>query len=511
MQHEAFLTRRYLAVFLPLLPTQRLIRSNGSAPDTPFAMVEKQRGAMRLAACDTAALALGLSAGMALADARARVPELAVFDHDPAADIALLGWLADGCERYSPACMLDPPQGLLIDITGCTYPFGDDEARLAKDLKQRLRRHGLTGRIALGATPDSARAKARYAKSAIHALPVEALDAGDKVHQALRRAGLKTLKDLACRPRKPFAARFGKATVVKLARLLEEEDARITPRRHVPVITVTQNFAEPVSRTNDVLDTIATLTGKAAAQLNDRSQGGRRFEVSLFRSDGHVARLAVDTGAPTRDSALLMRLIRERIDTLSDPLDPGFGYDRIQLSVPTADILLPSQAGLETKVDRSAQTAALIDRLSVRLGSDRVRYFEERNSHIPERAVVECAAQSGQPQKDWPPATEAEPPMRPFRLFETPQRVEALTSIPDGPPRQFRWRKNLHHIVAYEGPERIAAEWWRRKAGHEQGKGGPTRDYYRVEDSEGRRFWLFRHGLYAETDTPIWYLHGLFA
>ncbi len=452
MQHEAFLTRRYLAVFLPLLPTQRLIRSKGSAPDTPFAMVEKQRGAMRLAACDSAALALGLSAGMALADARARVPDLAVFDHDPAADIALLGWLADGCERYSPACMIDPPQGLLIDITGCIHHFGGDEARLAKDLKQRLRRHGLTGRIALGATPDSARAKALYAKSAIHALPVEALDAGDKVHQALRRAGLKTLKDLACRPRKPFAARFGKATVVKLARLLEEEDARITPRRHVPVITVTQNFAEPISRTHDVLDTIAALTHQAAAQLNDRSQGGRRFEVSLFRSDGHVARLAVDTGAPTRDSALLMRLIRERIDTLSDPLDPGFGYDRMQLSVPTADILLPSQAGLEAKVDRSAQTAALIDRLSVRLGSDRVRYFEERNSHIPERAVVECAAQSGQPQKEWPQATEAEPPMRPFRLFETPQRVESLASIPDGPPRQFRWRKNLHHIVAYEGP-----------------------------------------------------------
>ena len=474
-------------------------------------MVEKQRGAMRLAACDPVALSLGLGAGMALADARARVPDLAVFDHDPAADLELLSWLADGCERYSPACMLDPPVGLLMDITGCTYRFGDDEVRLAKDLKQRLRRQGLSSQIALGATPDSARAKARYAKSSIHALPVEALDAGPKVHQALRRAGLKTLKDLACRPRKPFAARFGKATVVKLARLLEEEDARITPRRHLPLISVTQNFAEPVSRTNDVLDTIATLTRKAAAQLNERSQGGRRFEVSLFRSDGHVARLAVDTGAPTRDSALLMRLIRERIDALSDPLDPGFGYDLIQLTVPTADILLPAQVGLESKVDRTAQAAALIDRLSVRLGSDRVRYFKERNSHIPERAVVECAAQSGKPDQDWPTAIATDPPMRPFRLFETPQRVEALACIPDGPPRQFRWRKCLHHIVAYEGPERIAAEWWRRKAGHELGKGGPTRDYYRVEDSEGRRFWLFRHGLYSETAAPIWYLHGLFA
>ena len=274
MQHEAFLMRRYLAVFLPLLPTQRLVRNRGSAPDAPFAMVEKQRGAMRLAACDPAAHALGLTAGMALADARARVPDLAVFDHDPVADLNLLGWLADGCERYTPACMLDPPQGLLLDITGCEHVSGD-EARLAKDLHARLSRHGLTCRIASGGTPDSAQAKAKYAARTISDVPVEALDGGDKVHKALRRAGLRSIGDLAVRPRKPLAARFGKAVVVRLARLLEEEDARITPRRSLPTIHVTQNFAEPMSRTNDVLATIEMLAGDAALQLQERGQGGR--------------------------------------------------------------------------------------------------------------------------------------------------------------------------------------------------------------------------------------------
>jgi protein ImuB len=511
MQHEAFTTRRYLAVFLPLLPAERLIRTRGCKPDTPFALVEKERGAMRLVACDVEALGLGLTPGTVLADARARVPELAVFDHDPAADLKLLGWLADGCERYTPACMLDPPQGLLLDITGCAHLFGEDEASLAMDLKTRLRRHGFTCRIALGVTPDSARAKAKYAKAVIADLPVEALDGGGKVHQALRRAGLKTIADLAIRPRTPLAARFGKVVVVKLARLLEEEDPRIIPRRSLPIIHVVQNFAEPVSRTNDVLATIEQLAGEAAALLRERGQGGRRFEVSLFRSDGHVARLGIDTGVPTRDAGLLMRLIRERIDGLADPLDPGFGYDLIRLAVPLAEALKNIQVGLETKVDTDAEAAALIDRLSVRLGADRVRHFHARDSHIPERAAMERAAQSEPADCGWPTPEPGEPAMRPFRLFESPQAIEVMASIPDGPPRQFRWRRQLHQIIAYEGPERISAEWWRRKNGHECGKGGPTRDYYRVEDSEGRRFWLFRHGMYEETPNPPWYLHGLFA
>jgi protein ImuB len=465
---------------------------------------------MRLAACDAAALELGLTPGTALADARARVPELAVFDHDIMADMALLGWLADGCERYTPAVMLDPPQGVLLDITGCEHVFGD-EARLAKDLKARLRRHGFTCRLAMGTTPDSARAKARYGLGVIADLPVEALDGGDKVHKALRRAGLRTIGQLAIRPRKPLAARFGKAVVTKLARVLEEEDSRIVPRRSLPLIHVAQNFAEPISRTNDVLATIEMLTGDAARQLQERGQGGRRFEVSLFRSDGHLARLAVDTGGATRDAALLMRLIRERIDALADPLDPGFGYDLIRLEVPLAETLANVQAGLETKIDKDAESAALIDRLSVRLGADRVRQFHARQSHIPERAAIERAAQSDSPNADWPKPEPGDPAMRPFRLFETPQPIEVTAGFPEGEPRSFRWRRQVHRVALAEGPERISPEWWRHVRGYEPGNGSLTRDYYRVEDKEGRRFWLFRRGLYDETERPLWYLHGIFA
>jgi protein ImuB len=487
-----------------------LIRQRKEPPDAPFALVEKERGALRLAACDAAALNLGITPGMTLADARARVPELLAFDFDPAADARLLEWLADGCERYTPSCALRSPQGLLLDISGCEH-LHESEAALARDLKARLRHQGITARLAIGNSPDSAFAKARFAVKDISALPVEALEVDVKIHVALKRAGLRSIGDLAIRPRQPLAARFGKMTVVRLARLLEEEDPRITPRRSLPVVHVARNFAEPVARTDDVLATIEALASEAAEHLRERGEGGRRFEVGLFRSDGHVARLTVETGAPTRDAGLLMRLIRERIDALADPLDPGFGYDLIRLAVPLAERLDPVQAGLEKKVDCKAEAAALVDRLGVRLGLDAVRHFHARSSHIPERAAFEAAAIRGTTSGQWPKPEPGEPAMRPFRLLDPPQLVEVIAAVPDGPPLQFRWRRQLHQVVLHEGPERIAPEWWRRKDGHEPGRGGPTRDYYRVEDSTGRRFWLFRHGLYEETERPLWYLHGLFA
>jgi len=90
-------------------------------------------------------------------------------------------------------------------------------------------------------------------------------------------------------------------------------------------------------------------------------------------------------------------------------------------------------------------------------------------------------------------------------LFDPPQLIDSIASeVPDGPPRQFRWRRVLHDVARVEGPERIATPWW----GSRQ---APTRDYYRVEDRRGRRFWIFRHGLYGEATEPGWYIHGVFA
>ena len=463
---------------------------------------------MCVAAADARALALDIIPGMTFADARARVPELAAIPHDARADAAMLDWVAEGCDRYTPMVALDPPHGLILDITGCTHLFGGGEAGLIADLVKRLTHHGLTSRTACAATPDAALSLAEYGLMDVRALPVSALRLPSDVHTALRRAGLYHIGDLADRARAPLAARFGEEAPVLLARLLGEEDVRITPRRTPPDLVTEQRFAEPIARTNDMLATLDDLSAQAATQLSERGQGGRRFEVSLFRSDGHVARLAIETGQPTRDGALLNRLFRERIDALSDPLDPGFGYDLIRLAVPVVQPLHFEQLPLEGGRVADAEIAALIDRLGVRLGRHRLRRFAAGNSHIPEQASLSLpVSEPALPLTPWPAFEPGEVPLRPLHLFDPPQQIEVMAQVPDGPPRRFRWRRVAHDVTRYEGPERLCVEWWKRRS-----MSGLTRDYYRVEDSHGRRYWIFRHGLYgSEKVMPDWYLHGIFA
>jgi len=469
-------------------------------------LTEKLRGGVRLAAVCPRAHALGLIPGLTLADARARLPALRVVPHAPVADRALLDWLATACARYTPTVAAVPPQALVLDITGCEHPY-HGEAGLVADLAQRLKRSGLTVALACADTPDAAVARATFGSPTIADLPVDALRVAAETHAALRRAGLRTVGALAGRPRGPLAARFGKALTDSLDRLTGAVDAHIVAHRATPAVAVEARFAEPVALTTHVMATLDLLLGEAAVVLAARGAGGRRFEAALFRSDGHVAALGVETGTPTRDPRLVARLFAERIDGLADPLDPGFGYDLIRILVPVCEPLHAGQLQLDGGVVGDAEFDALLDRLATRLGRGRIRRLRLADSHIPEQAAFELPHGEAAPAVPWEAPAAGEPPLRPLHLFASPLRIEVMAEVPDGPPRWFKWQQQRHDVARAEGPERIAAEWWKRRSGR-----GATRDYYRVEDARGQRFWLFRHGLYGtEKAAPEWYLHGLFA
>lgn len=500
---------------LPWLPSENARLRNTAPPDACFALIEKRRGAFCIVALSRAAIALGLNPGLPLADARARVPDLAVMAFDPEGDAACLRQLALFCQNYTPSVSEDPPWGLILDITGCTHRFAEGEAGLRDDLLGRLADRNLTAQAACADTPDAARALARFGMADVQGLPVAALDMGGAVCTALRRAGFRRIGDLASLPRAPLAARFGPQLPVLLARLLGEEDRAITPIAIVEPVNASLRFAEPIGRAQDVLDAVEALIADMATELERRGEGARAFALWLERSDGHVTRLRVETGAPTRDAALVLRLLYERMESLADPLDPGFGYDRIGMRVLFAEPLGVDQAslldeGLKERTPRSNRMGPLLDRLIVRNGAGSVRRFIHGNSHLPERAAF-LGAREDMHLSPWLMPEVGEPPLRPLSLFNPPQRVDVLAAIPDGPPRRFRWRGHFHEVVRQEGPERIAPEWWLKRRGHDVNP-GLTRDYYRVEDGEGRRFWLFRHGLYGvESSSPAWFLHGLFA
>jgi protein ImuB len=242
--------------------------------------------------------------------------------------------------------------------------------------------------------------------------------------------------------------------------------------------------------------------------------GARTLRLALYRVDGGTQNLDVGLTRPTRSVAHVARLIELKLERTgeiaAETLDAGFGFEAIGLAVTTAERIEPGQSELAVGLDEIAtahtdeRCAELIDRLTQRLGPRSVRRLAAVASHLPERAETLTGCGECADWRPWPVADQARP--RPLLMFAQAEPAEVMAQVPEGPPRRFRWRGVLHAVARAQGPERIATEWWR------SGASAPTRDYYLVEDDAGRRFWLFREGLYArETVAPRWFVHGLFA
>jgi protein ImuB len=517
--------RLYLATWFPFLPADRVRRekrkSNAASPETPFVLVEKQGGALRLAAIDRLAAQAGFRPGTTLADARAGIGPVEAIEMDRAADAAFLAACAAACERYTPLTALDGADGLILDITGCAHLFGGEEA-IRASLLARLTRFGLAAQAAVAGTPDAARAFARFSRighvpavlqeKAARTLPIAALDEGAETTLALTRAGLTILDDLADRSRAALTARFGSRLVDRLDRVLGRQDIRIAPLRPPPDCMVEERFAEPLMEARAIEDKLARLAGSLCRDMEGRGQGGRRFVLTLFRSDGVTRFLAVETGAPCRETEVILRLFRLRLETLADPLDPGFGFDAMRVGVFGLERLAHRAPAFGEKAADEVSLSDLVDRLAVRFGRENVARFVARDSHDPARAAaLRPAADDDDIAGSWPMPEPGQPPLRPLTVFRPPQPIEVLAEVPDGAPLRFRWRRRLHEVALSEGPERIAWEWWRARS-QASASQPSARDYYRVEDSEGGRYWLFREGLYGESgEPPRWFLYGLFA
>lgn len=449
---------------------------------------------------------------MTLADARARLPELRAEPYEPDADAGLLARLLEDFGRFTPMAALDAPHGLILDVTGCSHLFGG-ELELGRAVRGRTTRLGLTARLALAGTPQSARALCRFgpggmfgtdsAKRAVRALSVAALEIPERDTQALRRAGLKTIGEVDERPRASLAARFGATLPAHLDRLLELEDARITPHRPAAPITADRVLLEPITEDAHVETVLGDLLIEVCGLLERSGRGARVLRLRLFRVDDGVRWLEARSARPTRDPVMIARLFRERMGAEGEALDPGFGFDHLRLEVVRSEVLSTEQTAFDQQPSRSKALGDLTDRLAARLGEDAVMRIEVVDSHLPERATRwRHTSQAVVSKPDKAPSPSVSTPVRPLRIFDPPQPIEAIALAPDSPPARFRWRRVDHRVVSSEGPERIEGEWWRRRE--------RVRDYYRVEDAEGRRFWVFRAGRFGEEPPPRWYLHGLF-
>ena len=515
----------------------------GTHEGPPFALIARtQRGAV-LHGLNAAARAAGLSRGQTQADARAILPGLQTAPADDAAEARALEVLAVWAERWSPAVTVDPSpdgrEGLFLEVTGAAHLFGG-EVGLLDQIEGRLAQAGVRARLAMAETPGAAWALARWGRGqtriappggvreALANLPIEALRTSDATHRQAHRFGLKAIGDLYAMPRAGLARRFrdgdGVGLVKRLDQALGGAAEALVPTRPAPRYRAWEAYAEPLGDTAGMESRLPDLTADLAAALEKDGQGARALTLTGFRTDGLTTRLSVRLGLPGRDPSIWLRLFRE---TGIERLDPGFGVDALMLSADLTEPMVARQISTEEAASalRAENLAALIDRLSARLGERAVSVAEPCNSWMPERAERWRPALQGRatarptPARMTPASETGDHRRRPILMLDPPEPVEAIAELPDGAPAQFTWRRVPRRVTRAEGPERLSAEWWRTPS---EGAGPlarqpRTRDYYRVEDDQGLRYWLFREGLYGREYTgtlqeraPSWWMHGMF-
>jgi len=522
-----------------------------------------------------AAAERGARPGARLTDARALDPQLEAEAADLAGEQAWLRAAARWAARWSPLVEEDGADALRLEVSGVAHLFGG-EAGLIRDMERRFGQMGITAQAAIAPTAGAAWALARYGyrpsplagegQRAQHAgrggndrhkpplpnpspargegleslaaqlapLPVAALRLSPLATHTLVRLGLKTIGDLAGVPRKALARRFAKEAhpLDALDRALGRQPEPLTSLPDDPPPRALLPIKEPVVHPEAPAEALRLLVPRLTAELARRRLGARVLALTAFRVDGTTAEVQVATSIPSREPAHLHRLLGGVLERSG--LDPGFGIDAFLLEVRWWERLDPAQDALVGEPSGETAVAALIDRLSVRLGPAKVRRPAPRESHLPERAanwvegvdaasLLPRAPGGGAPKgrrgmdasrsapsvssADSSPKFPGERQDNPTRLLDAPEEIAVIYATPEGLPRRFVWRRKVHDIARAQGPQRIAPEWWRERST------ARLRDYYKVEDAGGVRFWIFREGVVGDGrgGAPSWFVHGLFA
>ncbi len=483
----------------------RLRRLHGSAPPDKSIVIANLEDQQRLVlAVNAAAAADGITPGLALAHARAVQPDLVALPAQPIEDARALDRLAAWCLRYSPLVSPCAPDSLWIDATGAAHLFGGEHAML-RTIQSALEPHGLTARLAMAATPGAAWALSHFspnplcvsdAPADVNPLPVTALRLDLKTARGLWRVGLKTIADLRRIPRATLPRRFGKDVLVRLDQALgsapEAIEAVLPPLAKRKRLA----FAEPIGTADDLKRAIGLLTPPLCAELEKNQEGARKLDLLFFRTDNRVETLRLGLARPSRDPAHFEKLLNGKIETV----DPGFGIESIVLTAWRVEPLVPQQIDAQNGPDSAHDLSDLIDSLSNQIGARNIYRVAAHASHIPERAEKRADPVTS-PTAAWP----AHLP-RPVRLFAPPEPVEVMALMPDHPPAKFTWRGEARLIKRADGPERVFGEWW-----HDHREVAEVRDYFRVEDEHGERFWLYRDTRLTAENRYRWYMHGVFA
>lgn len=512
--------RRIVSLYLPTWPTDRIRRQAGkqtAGDELPLVTALPDHGRRVIAAANEAARRLGVTSGLTVTRARSLAPELVVVDADPDGDLAGLRRLALWAgRRYAPVATPDPPDGILIDITGSAHLHGGEEP-LVKDIVRRTLASGTACQVAIADTVGCAHATARHvpsgrptiiphgdARKAISILPVSALRIEPGVATELRRMGFERVEQLIAAPRAPLAKRFGRQLHKRLDQALGNVAEPIEPVFAAELPRVRRGLLEPIATADAFAQVIGDLTTDIVAVMTAMGVGARRLDLHFHRVDGHHQAVRVGTATPTRDPRHMAKLLSQRIETV----DPGLGIEAMSLVASLVQPLTATAVGsILSSGRRGPDLAGIVDTLANRFGARRLYRTEPRDGTMPERGVQEIPALAKAGGATW----DDDLP-RPSRMIVPPEAIEVMAMLPDHPPAMFVWRGKRHRVSQADGPERLHGEWW-REAGHEAETPYAVRDYFQVETTTGGRYWLFRlgDGERVATGPMKWFIHGAFA
>ena len=499
--------KRFVSIWFKHLTTDWFTRRNPALANLPFVLTASSHGRMIIVAANYLAQKKGIYAGMVLADARAIIPSLNVFDDKPGLADKLLFRLAEWCIRFTPFVSIDPPGSLILDVTGCSHLWGGDEPYLTH-IVNRLKIIGYSTRAAMADTIGAAWAVARYNESkkfviekgqqleALLHLPPEVLRLELDTIERMHKLGLRQIKDFLSIPAYSLRRRFGPELIKRLNMAFGLEEENIQPIYPVESYSERLPCFEPIVTRTGIEIALQTLLEKICGRLQHEEKGLRSVSFKCFRIDGKIEAIDIETNSPSHNVAHLFKLFEIKLSSIQ----PDLGIELFVLEAQNVEDHSPAQEKIwkEPGDLNDNHLSELLDRLSVRIGPGRIHRYLPDEHYWPERSFKPAISLQEKLTTEW----KIERP-RPLQLLSQPEPIEVTAPIPDYPPMLFRYKGKLHKIIKADGPERIEQEWWLQQGKH--------RDYYYVEDENGCRYWLFRLGHYSTDKSFQWFIHGFFS
>ncbi|MFN4248558.1 MAG: Y-family DNA polymerase [Flavipsychrobacter sp.] len=496
--------KRFVSIWFRHLTTDWLTRRKPALKDVPFVFAAPERGRMVVKAVNPVAAGSGIYVGMVVADSRAILPNVQVFDNQQGKEITLLSALAEWCIRYTPIAAIDPPDGLILDASGCSHLWGGEQQYL-KDLVTRLAAFGYHVRPGMADTVGCAWAIARYGRiklivdpggnvEALQHLPPAALRLDAGIIEKLEKLGLADIGSFMNMPRSALRRRFGEALLLRLDQALGQGIEYVQPVKPIEPYQERLPSLEPIRTAPGIIHALQALLDRLCKRLSAEERGLRKAVFKCYRIDGNIESIDIGTARPSRNAAHLFKLFEIKIGQIR----PALGIELFILEAPVVEVFSSNQEAIwNFSYNREMEIAELLDRIAVKVGMNTIHRYLPDEHHWPERSYRLATSLQEEATTTW----QDELP-RPVHLLPNPELIDVTVAMPDYPPMLFKYRGNLHRVQKADGPERIEQEWWIEQ--------GLYRDYYCIEDDKGERYWLFRLGHYQNAE-PKWFIHGFFA